>query len=292
MRRPRVTRSRFDDRRLAVPEQPAAAGLGADRTELPDITLACPRCQEDASLATGFCGNCGFPFVCDLDQPDQPGPVRLRNEVWRILLGLAAILFLLGSGAFYDLGIDEFNGRTFVLVQSVPPDTDSGIKLNGPQNFIWRSELVLGLLEQRAPDFYWRIQDSVTEIEYLAPNYLEGPEGRKITLEGIGALAHPASGKVSVLYSTAFPSGPGETYDRDLYIYAGVLVHELRHIELYASGLGPGGMAEEVLCEQAAYAAMLQLNAPPGLLTRYEVFLRDPEHERYQDWYDWYDQWD
>jgi hypothetical protein len=201
-------------------------------------------------------------------------------------------MFLLTSGVFLNTGYDEYNGFTTGVVANLMPARDSGVELIGPANFIARTELTLGLLKLRAPDFYWRICDSVTSIEYLAPSYMETPEGQRISLEGIGALAEPATGRVLVLYSTAFPSGPAQLYDRDAFSYAGVLVHELRHIELHAMGIDPGGWQEEVLCEQAGYAALKLAQAPDGVLLRYEIYLENPQAKRYQGWYDWYKQWE
>jgi hypothetical protein len=237
------------------------------------------------------CPYCGFPFVCDITPLDS-GRLRARSMTWRTLLGLAAILFMLTSGIYYNGGYYEYQGLTTYVVDTLAPASDAGFTIDGPPVFIMRTNLVLGLIEQRAPDVYWRIQDNITSIEYLGPAYLETEEGRRISLEGIGALAETATGRVRVLYSTAFPSGPAELYDRDVFSYAGVLVHELRHIELHAMDRAPGGWEEEVLCEQAAYAALKQMSAPGGVLVRYETYLDNPRHKRYQHWYDWYKLWE
>lgn len=238
-------------------------------------------------MAAGVCEQCGFPFYCETEEYKAP---VLRGGVLRILLGTAGIIFLLTSGVFLHTGYYEFHGLTTTVVAGLAPATDSGIPILGPQAFVRRTELTLGLLKLRAPDFYWRMQDSVKSIEYLAPTYLETEDGRKLTLEGIGALAKPATREVLVLYTTAFPSGPADTWDRDVFSYAGVLVHELRHIELHAMKLNPGGWQEEVLCERAAYAAVKQAQAPPAVLLRYEIYLDNPQAKRYQSWYDWYQQ--
>lgn len=290
MRHPQLERGPRGSER-ATPERGFASMARSTLLDGQDAEVACPVCRRACIVSAGSCPDCGFPFVCDTEATGTGGS-RLRNEVWRILLGLAAIMFLLTSGVFFDMGTAEFQGRTLELVNTLAPDTASGVAIAGPQNFIWRTQLTLGLLKLRAPDFYWRIQDSVTGIEYLAPSVLTSPDGRTIRLEGIGAMAQPATGQVSVLYSTVFPDGPAEIYDRDLFSYAGVLVHELRHIELYAAGQNPGGWEEEVLCEQAAQAALRQMNAPGGVMTRYDLYLANPRASRYQHWYDWYKQWD
>ncbi|MBN2083336.1 hypothetical protein JW859_14155 [bacterium] len=293
MRRLSIQSGPSGDRKLAVPEaQPglsasrAAASLAAD-----PAVIVCPRCRQRVPVAGGTCPACGFPFICDVGEIETPAQIR-RGQIWRVLLGLAAIIFLLTSGVFMQTGYDEYQGLTTAAVASTPPATDSGIPIDGPPLFVSRTELALGLLKLRAPDFYWRMQDSVTSIEYLGPAWLEGPEGRRISLENIGALAEPATGRVRVLYTTVFPSGMADLWDRDAFSYAGVLVHELRHIELHAMGRAPGGWEEEVLCEQAAYAALQQAQAPPAVLLRYEIYLDDPQARRYQHWYDWYQQWE
>jgi len=293
MRRPHIQSAPRGDNKPAVPEaQPglshsaAAASLAADPT-----VVGCPRCGNRVPIAGGTCPACGFPFICDIGEIATPALIR-RGQIWRVLLGLAAIIFLLTSGVFMHTGYDEYQGLTTGVVASIPPATDSGIPIEGPEVFVARTELALGLLKLRAPDFYWRMQDSVTSIEYLGPGWLEGPEGRRISLENIGALAEPATGRVRVLYTTAFPSGMADLWDRDAFSYAGVLVHELRHIELHAMGQNPGGWQEEVLCEQAAYAAMQQALAPPVIQLKYEIYLDNPQAQRYQNWYDWYKQWE
>lgn len=271
-----------------------ASGLSApDVAALADdpTVIICPRCGERVPISGGVCPECGFPFVCDTAEY-AGAALRLRGGVWRVLLGLAAIIFLLTSGVFLYTGYDEYYGLTTAVISNLTPAVDSDIAVDGPGNFVARTELVLGLLKQRAPDFYWRVQDSVTSIEYLAPSFLETEEGRKISLEGIGALAEPATGRVRVLYSTAFPSGPAELWDRDVFSYAGVLVHELRHIELHAMGIAPGGWQEEVLCERAGYTALKLAQAPAGVLLHYEIYLDNPQAKRYQQWYDWYEQWE
>jgi len=225
-------------------------------------------------------------MLCDISQVPEPAPrIRLR---WRILLGLAAILFWLTNGLLVRGGYYAYHGYSADRIARIAPVSDSGIEIEGPLDFVQRTELVLGLLKLRSPSYYFRVQQSVTSITYLAPNYLSTAEGRRISLEDIGALAHPATGAVSILYSTAFPRGPGDIADYDIFSYAGVLVHELRHIELYASGQDLGGWEEEKLCEEAAYDCLKFMDAPGGVLARYDMYLYDPQHSRYQRWYDWY----
>jgi len=253
--------------------------------------MVCPVCRKYAAVSDIVCPHCGFPFSCDLTPVDSRA-LRRRTAGWRYILGITAVLFWLVSAVFTQSGYLTYQGFTTEVVTRLNPDHNSGIELEGPAQFIRRTELTLGLLKQRAPDFYWRMRDSVTTIEYLAPHYLETEEGRRISLEGIGALAEPATGRVLVVAQTVFPSGPADLYDRDVFSYAGVLVHELRHIELHAMGLAPGGWQEEVLCEQAAYNAVRQASAPGAILAHYEMYLANPQHARYQNWYRWYEQWE
>jgi hypothetical protein len=175
------------------------------------------------------------------------------------------------------------------VISSLKPATDSGIPVTGPEAFIQRTQLALGLLQQRAPDFYLRMRAAVTSIDYLDQYYLEA-EDHNISLEGIGAVSTPATGQVQVLLNTAFPSGIDEYWDYDVFSYAGVLVHELRHIELHAMGTSTGGWQEEAECERAAYDAVKQMDAPGAILARYELYLAEPTSRRYQKWYDWYRQ--
>jgi hypothetical protein len=254
-------------------------------------TMRCLNCRGVVPVDAPVCPLCGFPFTCDITPIDSPR-LRLRSGAWRTILGLAAIFFLITSGLFSSTGYDTYQGYVLDVAARLSPETHSGIPVNGPSFFVDRTELALALLEQRAPDFYWRMQDSVKGIDYLAPNFMEGPAGKRISLVGIGAVSEPDTGKVQVLTVTAFPNGVDELWDRNVFSYAGVLVHELRHIELHATGQAPGGWQEEWMCERAAYAAEKQMQAPPGLLLQYEMYLADPQNRRYQRWYKWYEQWD
>lgn len=259
---------------------------GADAGE----TVVCPACEARTALSRYACGECGFPLICDIT-PTAPARPAQRWRALRQYMGvIAAILWLLGSTLLTQSN-EEFNGYTATVINQLAPAADSGIALSGPPQVVERTQLALGLLKQRAPDYYYRICHSVKEIAYLSKSYLEGPEGRKIQLEGIGALATPQRRLVQVLYVTAFPSGTDQLYDRDAFLYAGVLVHELRHIELHYMGTAPGGWQEEVLCEEAAYDALKHMGAPGGVLMRYELYFRDPLARRYRRWYKWYDQW-
>ena len=253
--------------------------------------LTCPVCHEAAAVDDTACPHCGFPFTCDIS-PLNEKYLATRMAGWRLMLGLAALVFFLVSAFSVYSGYDAYHGYTQTLLAQLQPDTQSGIPIEGPPVFIYRTQLALGLLKQRAPDVYWRMQQSVNSIEFLAPTYLQTEEGRRIPLEGIGALATPSLRRIQVIDIAAFPSGPGQIYDRNIFSYAGILVHELRHIELHWMGLAPGGVDEEVLCERAAYAALQQCAASPGLLTRYEIYLSNPHHQRYQKWYKWYEHWD
>jgi hypothetical protein len=262
--------------------QPTTAG--------PAAAVRCPRCGHSVPVGEFTCANCGFPMVCDLTPVDSPR-LRVRGTSWRVLLGMAAILFWLVNAVFIYSGSAEYHGQLSTVAAQLTPDLDSGIEIAGPGTFVLRTQLALGLLEERAPDYYFRLKDHIESIDYLAPSYLKTPEGKKISLEGIGAMADPSTGEVMVLYNTAFPRGAEQLTDYCVFSYAGVLIHEMRHIELHASGVAPGGWREEEMCEQAAYSALKKMGAPGGVLVRYDMYLADPQASRYQQWYDWYNQW-
>jgi hypothetical protein len=253
--------------------------------------IVCPACDARTGVSGYTCAQCGFPLVCDI----APTPAQRPAQRWRTFrqyLGVAAaLLWLLGSTLLLQ-GNDAFNGLTTDAVNQIHPATSSGIEISGPQQYVERTQLALGLLQSRAPDYYFRMRESVVRIDYLNRSFLEGPAGRKIKLEGIGAVSTPEQRLVQVLYITAFPSGVENLYDRDVFLYAGVLVHELRHIELHQMGAAPGGWQEEVLCEKAAYDALQHMGAPQGVLLRYELYFRDPLARSYQRWYKWYDQFE
>jgi len=253
--------------------------------------ITCPACEQPTPVGGYSCRSCGFPLVCDLT-PVSKESYRARLLPWRHALGLAAMLFWLVSAIVVTPGYDTYNGYTTQVVAQLAPWTPSGITIDGPSMFTERTQLALGLLRERAPDYAYRMRDAVREIRYLAPAYLEGPQGRKVSLEGIGAVAEPADRLVMVMAVSAFPSGTDQLYDRDAFSYAGILVHELRHIELDRAGLGPGGGEEELLCEQAAYDCLRQMGAPPGLLQRYELYFRNPYAGQYQKWYKWSQQFE
>lgn len=254
-------------------------------------TIKCPVCRQRVDIAEPVCPECGFPFTCDLTPIDTPARAATM-AAWRILLAIGAVLFLLTSGIFLHSGYQEYHGYTQAAIAHLEPLGANAIRIEGPPAFVQRTGLALALMELRAPDTYWRMQDSVTSIEFLSDSYLRTEEGRKVPLERIGALATPATGRVQVLPNVAFPSGLGELWDRDVYSYAGVLVHELRHIELHSAGRAPGGWEEEVLCEQAAYSVLTEMDAPLGVLARYQAYLAAPQAGRYQHWYDWYKYWE
>lgn len=254
-------------------------------------TLQCPVCQERTAASAYTCAHCGFPLVCDVTPAIAQRPAQRWRRIRQYLGVVAAVFWLLGS-VLLTPGNEVYSGMTTEVASQVIPAVDSGIEVAGPQQFVERTQMALGLLAQRAPDAYFRMKDGVRRIAYMNTTYLEGPEGRKITLEGIGAVSTPDLRLVQVLYVTAFPSGVEQLYDRDLFLYAGVLVHELRHIELHQMGTAPGGWEEEVLCEQAAYDVLTYMGAPQGVLLHYEVYFRDPLARTYQRWYRWYDLWE
>jgi hypothetical protein len=218
--------------------------------------------------------------------------VQRRTTAWRTVLAIGVLVFWLSNAVFIAAGTESYQGRTSAVVAHLTPDTVSGIPVSGPGSFVKRTQLALGLLKSRAPQFYYRLTQGVTSIEFLDHALVDEHTGRRISLEGIGALSTPSTGQVQVLISTAFPSGLDELNDGDVFTYAGVLIHELRHIELHKSDSAPGGWEEEVLCEQAAYAAMKAMDAPGAILTRYEMYLRNPQAKEFQPWYEWYRQFD
>jgi hypothetical protein len=249
-------------------------------------------CRQFARDDDLVCAQCGFPFTCDLTPVNTP----LRQAAlaaWRSVLAVCALIFVLTSAVFYHSGYQEYQGLTQDVVTRLDPaSVASEVVVTGPEAFTVRTQLALALLKSRAPDAYWRLEDSAAGIEFLSASYLNAGDGRKAPLERIGALAEPATGRIMVLPTTAFPSGTGELWDRDVYIYAGVLLHELRHLELHNMGRAPGGWQEEALCEQSAYETLLQMQAPPALLARYEAYLANPHAGRYQGWYNWYKNWE
>lgn len=256
----------------------------------PAAVVACPRCSQPVQIGEYSCPECGFPMVCDLTPVDSAGR-GFRGMSWRAILAVAAMLFWLVNAVMVHSGSAAYHGQTMDVVEQLTPDTDSGIVINGPDNFVFRTELSLGLLKLRAPDYYFRLKNSITSIEFLAPTFLKTEQGKTISLEGIGAMAEVETGHVMVLYSTAFPSGMNDLTDYCVFSYAGILIHEMRHIELHVSGVAPGGWREEEMCEQAAYSALKQMDAPGGVLVRYDMYLHDPQASRYQSWYNWYNEW-
>jgi hypothetical protein len=250
----------------------------------------CPLCKSFVSFDEPVCPDCGFPFSCDIAVYEKPSRAYVR-PLMRVLAALIVVLFSFTNGSLIDSGYAAYHGQTHEIVARLAADHDSGIPISGPPDFVHRTKLVLALLELRAPDFYWRVQDSVRAIGYFDRQSMFS-DGQKIDLSGIGAMAEPASGNVTIMSDAAYPSGRTQLYDGDLFSFAGTLIHELRHIELHAQQIAPGGWEEEMLCEQAAYDACLMMQAPPGVLARYQVYLADPQHRRYKHWYDWYDQFD
>jgi hypothetical protein len=270
-----------------VPPDPRRSALAPAAVH---ALIACPVCANHADVAAGACPHCGFPFSCDITAAD-PRPQQRRMATWRVVLGVMALVFLLTGGLFYKDGQTAYYGNTLDSLARLQPDTASGIPLHGPEGYLQRTELALGLLKARAPDFYWRLQQNVQRIDYLSPEELNSPAGRSVRMEGIGAISTPAERLVQVMPFTVFPDGEGVS-DRAVYNYAAVLVHELRHIELHWSRQATGGWQEEVLCEQAALGFLEQAGAPPGLIADKEAYLADPQAKRYQGWYDWYKQFE
>ncbi len=257
----------------------------------PSGQLRCPNCRQFAADTELACPACGFPFTCDIS-PVATTLQRSTMALWRVVLAITAFLFVLTSGVFYHSGYQEYHGLTQATVVKLDASAVAGeVPVIGPEVFVFRTQLALALVKQRAPELFWRFQDGAASVEFFSASSLDTGSGQA-PLEHIGALAEPATGRIMVLTTTAFPSGTGELWDRDVFIYAGILVHELRHLELHNMGTAPGGWEEEALCEQAAYAALVKLQAPPALLARYEAYLANPTDARYQRWYDWYNNWE
>ncbi|MCC7479288.1 hypothetical protein IT575_12625 [bacterium] len=252
--------------------------------------ILCPQCESRQSSAQSVCGSCGFPFVCSLDQrfEEQRQQRRLAGrERWRLLLAGVTLVFVLTNGILVAGSSALYDGHDTRVIASIKA-ADSSIEIKGPDSFKLRTRLALGLLKERAPAYYYRLDREVELIEYQPKRVLVEPDGTRRSLEGIGALAIPSQRRVLVLLDTAFPSGLDELWDRDVFTYAGVLVHELRHIELHYNGTVMETVEEEIACEQAAYDALKAANAPGGVLARYDLFFANPNAKRYQRWYDWY----
>jgi hypothetical protein len=235
-----------------------------------------------------------MPFVCVIEgAAAAKAAVKPQGrEAWRIVLAFATLIFVLTNAFFISGSSAEYEGYTSRLLAVLRPPAAGATAVKGPAGFAGRTELALALLESRAPDYYKRIQEQVLSIEYMPGRVLKLEDGHTLNLERMGAVSFPAQRRVFVLMDTAFPSGLENYWDRDIYSYAGVLVHELRHIELHHSGQAPGGWQEELLCEEAAYDALKAAAAPGGVLERYEQYLANPQAGRYQHWYDWYEQQD
>ena len=265
------------------------AGIGIQVVK--NVLITCPFCEERTPAVANVCRKCGFPFSCDIGEI-SPSPIsKAVGLTWKVLLMVAIVAFALTGGMFFNNSVESYHGLTGTLIGRLSPERDSSIPIDGPQDFVYRTEMALALLEKRAPHYYFRMRDYVTEIQYYDESTLE-IGGKDVSLSGIGALSTPSTGHVLVLPNTAYNSGLGTYYDRDVFIYAGVLVHELRHIELHAFNQAPGGWEEEELCEQAAYSAIKQMDAPGGVRANYEMYLINPQANRYQHWYDWYRNFD
>ncbi len=274
---------------LLFREEPEAAR--ARRISLSGERMACPQCESLQGTAQNVCANCGYPFVCALDQrfEEVRQEKRLRGrERWRLVLGLVTLIFVLTNGILVAGSSAKYDGHDTSVIASIRPAPTS-VEIIGPDLFVNRTRLTLGLLQARAPAYYHRIEKEVATIEYLPAHVLAQDNGETLNLEGIGALAMPEQRRVMVLVDTAFPSGMDELWDRDVFIYAGILVHELRHIELHYNGVKLETVAEEIACEEAAYDALKAAQAPGGVLARYDLYFANPNAKRYQRWYDWYD---
>jgi hypothetical protein len=258
--------------------------------------MACPRCDSRQPVAASACMNCGMPFICVLELEGAGARRQAGREGWRSVMAVVTLIFVLTNAFLVSGSNAEYEGNTSKLLTSLNPVAllaeSQVVELKGPESFRARTELALALLRSRAPDYYSRIQSQVLSIEYMQGRVMKLDDGVNLNLERMGAVSFPAQRRIYVLMDTAFPSGVDEIWDRDVFTYAGTLVHELRHIELHHSGQAPGGWQEEVLCEEAAYDALKAAQAPGGVMQRYEQYFADPLARRYRHWYDWYDQQD
>ncbi len=238
----------------------------------------------------GVCPECGFPFYGDIEIQKETVISQSANFISRILVvtGLIATLIYFtnytytSTEGFTKEVISKLNADELII----PP-----MKVEGPAGFRYRVQLALTLLAQRAPEFYERISENITSINYV-PEERINIEGRRIYLTGVSAYIDPASGATRVRASGAFFSGLNELYDRDIFYLAGVLVHEMRHRELYKSGLNVGGLAEEFEAESTAYDALVRLGAPRSLTYSLWQFLVNPNQPRYKSWERYYRQYE
>jgi hypothetical protein len=241
----------------------------------------CPFCQRTVLVRNLICSRCGFPFYWELHGEPPSPPVQRVPLFTRFALVTALFAFII----YFTVGtVTRQEGYTTVAVEKViasgliqPP-----MPVNGDVDFQKRTQLALSLLRQRAPSFYDRLVSVVNAIDYV-------PKGMPTkSWRSVAAFAEPEKGYVYVRIPAVYSSGFGELYDRDVFYYASVLIHEMRHLELARVGLNVGGLAEEVECEQTVYDALTRMDAPKPLLIELEQFLNNPNHPRYKQWLQFY----
>jgi len=249
----------------------------------------CPACQELVTVTDGVCENCGFPFVCELEAKIEPPIMRAGSLVSRILVFIALLAFIIYFSNYnYILG-EGYTKEVIGKLEQAGLATLQ-MRVTGPEDFVRRVQLALTLLKSRGGDYFERVNKNITSIEFAPEEKLE-IVGRRIYLTGISAYIDPASGETRVRISGAYLSGLGELYDRDIFYLAGVLVHEMRHRELFESGLNVGGLAEEYEAESTAYDALVRMGAPRSLTYSIWQFLINPHHPRYKGWERYYRQY-
>ncbi len=249
----------------------------------------CPACKAFVFVEEGVCPDCGFPFACDVEQDGETIVKRTSSFLSRILIVTALMAMLVYFTSYSYTSVEGYTTKTIAELEreGIAP---LSIPTYGTEDFNERVQLALTLLERRAPSFFARLKRNVSSISYVPQEKLE-LNGRRIYLTGVSAYIDPVTGALRVRASGAYLSGLGELYDRDVFYLAGVLVHEMRHRELYKSGLNVGGLAEEFEAESTAYDALTQMGAPRSLTYSLWQFLTNPNHPRYKGWEKYYRQY-
>ena len=185
---------------------------------------------------------------------------------------------------------NDYFGFTTKAVASLSPMADaSPIVLSGPDDFRLRTRFALAILAKRAPTYWERLRAVVADIDELPEAKTAVLGGERLNIEAVGALSEWPERDVFVKRSTAFNDGRA-LYDRDVFLYASTLVHEMRHLELARDGGGPGGVEEEVICERDALLSLQMMGASQELIDEKIEYLSNPTAARYRKWYDWYKQ--
>ncbi len=248
---------------------------------LAPFLIRCPYCKRTALVRNLICSRCGFPFYWELSDAPHLPPVQRVPLFSRFALVTALVAFII----YFTVGtVTLQEGYTTVAIEQVIATglTTLPLPVSGDENFQKRTQLAISLLHQRAPSFYGRLVDEVKAIYYV-PKGMPGKSWRSIA-----AFTDPQTGYVFIRIPAVYSSGFGELYDRDVFYYASVLVHEMRHLELARVGLNIGGLAEEVECEQTVYDALKRMDAPKPMLFELEHFLNNPNHPRYKQWLQFY----